>query len=198
MENDMAESNSYLNNLDTDKLDRVLNETEDNVKYFEETLNDVVVAYSSHLDQLMRNIYMDIISQDAPSLDVIEKYFLELTNAIYFMGDKLENLGVKDDMSKAQYKEIYNNAYLNNQIKDSDKKNKTTVAENQAVAESAAIYESTVNAIYNRAYKIVKYKIDAASEMVKSLSKIITKRLSESSLPDRPAFDAETGVVFNG
>ena len=63
----MAESNSYLNNLDTDKLDRVLNETEDNVKYFEETLNDVVVAYSSHLDQLMRNIYMDIISQDAPS-----------------------------------------------------------------------------------------------------------------------------------
>ena len=198
MENKMAETNSYLNNLDTDKLTKVLDETEDNVKYFEGTLSDVVTAYTEHLDTLMKSVYMDIITVDNPSLDVIEKYFLELTNAIYFMGDKLENLGVKDDMSKAQYKEIYNNAYLNNQIKDAEKKNKTTVAENQAVAESAAIYEGTVNSIYSRAYKIVKYKIDAANEMIKSLSKIITKRLNEMSLPERQSLNMETGEVFNG
>lgn len=194
----MAETNSYLNNLDTDKLERVLDETEDNVKYFEDTLSGVVTAYTDHLDNLMKSVYEDIIMVDSPSLDTIEKYFLELTNAIYFMGDKLENLGVKDDMSKAQYKEIYNNAYLNNQIKDAEKKNKTTVAENQAVAESTAIYESTVNSIYNRAYKIVKYKIDAASEMVKSLSKIITKRLSDSSLPERSPYDISEGGTYNG
>lgn len=194
----MAETNSYLNNLDTDKLERVLDETEDNVRYFEETLSGVVIAYTEHLDNLMKSVYEDIILVDSPSLDVIERYFLELTNAIYFMGDKLENLGVKDDMSKAQYKEIYNNAYLNNQIKDAEKKNKTTVAENQAVAEGAAIYEGTVNSIYNRAYKIVKYKIDAASEMVKSLSKIITKRLGEMSMPERSPFDVNDGGTFNG
>ena len=194
----MSETNSYLNNLDTDKLTRVLDETEENVKYFEDTLTDVVSAYSAHIDELMKSVYVDIISVNNPSIDIIEKYFLELTNAVYFMGDKLENLGVKDDMSKAQYKEIYNNAYLNNQIKDAEKKNKTTVAENQAVAEGAAIYECTVNSIYNRAYRIVKYKIDAANEMIKSLSKIITKRLNEMSLNDKTTVNIETGEVFNG
>ena len=191
---------SYLNDLNVEKLDQVLNETHENSTYFEDTSMRVVEAYAQNLDDLMKEIYTEIVLVDYPAETVLEKYFLELTNTVYFMGEKLEALGVRDDVSKAQYKEIYNNAYLANQIKDSDRKNKTTVAENQATAEKAALYESTVNSIYNRAYKIVKYKIDAANEMIKTLSKIISRRMQEHSINDRNYNSNENNVggTYNG
>ena len=63
-------------------------------------------------------------------------------------------------MAKASEKEVYNNAYLANQVKDSEKKNKTTVAENQAVAEQESQYEAVVSSIYDHACKMVKFKIE--------------------------------------
>ena len=163
---------TFLSNADTERITSVMQETEENSAYFEDTSLRVVEAYTQSLDDLMKAIYQDIILVDYPSELTLEKYFLELTNTVYFMGEKLESLGVRDDMSRAQYKEVYNAAYLGNQIKDIEKKNKTTVAENQAVAENAALYENTVNSIYSRAYKIFRYKIDAANEMIKSLSNL--------------------------
>lgn len=193
-------NNSYLSNIDVEKVTDTMVETEENSKYFEETSLQVVNAYTETLDDLMKQIYNDVISVDYPSIDVLEKYFLELTNTVYFMGEKLEALGVRDDMSKAQYQEIYNKCYLSNQIKDEDRKNKTTVAENKAVAENASIYEGTVNSIYNRAYRMVKYKIDAANEMIKSLSKIISRRMQENNYGDRGSYNIENnyGGTYNG
>lgn len=127
----------------------------------------------------MKDIYNEVISIDYPATETIEKYFLALSNYVYFMGEKLETLGTYDAMSKAAYKQVYNTAYLNNQIKDAEKKNKTTVAENTAIAENSAIYEGTVNDIYSKAYKIVKNKIDAAQTMISTLSKIMSKRIQE-------------------
>lgn len=184
---------TFLSNADTERITEVMQETEENSTYFEDTSLRVVQAYTESLDDLMKAIYQDVVLVDYPSELTLEKYFLELTNTVYFMGEKLESLGVRDDMSRAQYKEVYNAAYLGNQIKDVEKKNKTTVAENQAVAENAALYENTVNSIYSRAYKIFKYKIDAANEMIKSLSKIISRRMQESSVNERNYYNDNVG-----
>lgn len=190
---------TFLSNADTERITAVMQETEENSAYFEDTSLRVVEAYTQSLDDLMKAIYQDIILVDYPSELTLEKYFLELTNTVYFMGEKLESLGVRDDMSRAQYKEVYNAAYLGNQIKDVEKKNKTTVAENQAVAENAALYENTVNSIYSRAYKIFRYKIDAANEMIKSLSKIISRRMQESNLNERNYYNENNyGGTSNG
>ena len=190
-------SDNSLTNLEDDKLIGTLQSVNDTSSYFEDTLLQIVTAHSDVLDDLMKNIYLDVIQVDYPSIDTLEKYFLELTNTLYFMGEKLELLGIRDTVSKSQYKEAYNKAYLANQIKDSDRKNKTTVAENQAVAETAALYESAVNDIYKKAYQLVSYKIDAGSEMIKTLSKIITKRLNEMQLSERN-YNIPTGEGTHG
>lgn len=171
--------NTYLNDIDTDQVTKLLNETQENTQYFQDIVSKVVQTYCIGLDQVMKDIYTDIIQVDYPATEIIEKYFLSLSNYVYFMGEKLEMLGTYDAMSKSAYKQVYNTAYLNNQVKDVDKKNKTTVAENQAIAENAALYEGTVNDIYNRAYKIVKNKIDAAQTMISTLSKVLSKRIQE-------------------
>ena len=128
----------------------------------------------------------------------MEKYFLELTNLIYFMGDKLEQLSIHSDMSKASEREVYNKAYLANQVKDSDRKNKTTVAENQAVAEEESKYEAVVNSIYDHAYKIVKFKIDAAKDMVGTLKKVISRRMQEEHLASFSTNKTYVGDDYNG
>jgi hypothetical protein len=175
-------SNTYLANVDTDKVTQLLNETEENVKYFTNISESVMVAYATDLDNIMKNIYVDIISKEDVEYSCLERYYLELTNLLYFMGDKLEEVGIKDDLSKAAAKEVYNKAYLDNQIKDVEKKNKTTVAENQAVADESSKYETVVNSIYSRVYKQLKYKIDAGYEMVNTLKKIITKRINDDTM----------------
>ena len=77
---------------------------------------------------------------------------------------------------------LNNKAYLSNQIKDTEKKNKTTVAENQAVAEQESQYEAVVSSIYDHAYKMVKFKIDAAKDMINTLRKVISRRMQEQQL----------------
>ena len=173
---------TFLYGVDTDKVSSLINDTNENVKYFNDTASQIASEQTKHLDELMQKLYLIVRKPDDVDTTVLENYYLELTNLLYFMGDKLEQLGVYSDMSKAAAKEVYNSAYLSNQIKDVDKKNKTTVAENQAVAEQKSQYEQVVNSIYEHAYKIVKYKIDAGFEMINTLRKVISRRMQEENL----------------
>ena len=172
---------TFLNNIDIDKVSTLMEETQLNVEYFEKITNSVVHSYSSDLDELMNKIYNDILMKDQPPLNTLEKYFLELSNCLYYMGDKLEHLGVYDVMSKNAYKEVYNKKYLG--LTDiGESKKKPTVAELTAMAENEAQYEGIVNDVYAKAYKIVKNKVDAATIMLNSISKIISKRMTEMQL----------------
>lgn len=177
------QNNTFLTNIDTEKVEELLNQTSENVSYFNKTCEDVVKRYSESLDNLMSDLYVQCIKNDDATLDVLEKYYLELSNLVYFMIDKLEQLGVYSDMSKAAAKEVYSKSYLNNQVKDTiDKKNKTTVAECQAVAELNSQYESVVCTIYDHAYKVLKGKVESAQDMMNTLRKILTVRSSEMQL----------------
>ena len=101
------------------------------------------------------------------------------------MGEKLERLGLHDDVSKAQFREAYNNAYLDAQTSLSAQ-GKPTVAMLTISAENGSVNETVVNAIYARSYKTFKFKVDSGFEMVKTLSKIISRRMSEDKLADTP------------
>lgn len=181
--NKLDTSDSYLNNIDTAKVDSLLSNTNANVTYFNYICTTTINSYTESLDNLMKDLYEDCIKDKNVEDDVLENYYLELTNMLYFMGAKLENLGIYSDMSRAAAKEVFNKTYLNSQIKDkSDGKNKTTIAECTALAENQSQYETVVNSIYDHAYKVVKYKIDAAYEMVNTLRKIISRRMSENQL----------------
>lgn len=176
---------TIISNVDTEAIKDMMEFTDENVKYFNDVAKETADKYTKHLDELMQTLYRVIkkpeFGVEIPSKD-LEHYYLELTNLIYFMGNKLEQLSIYGDMARSAEKEVYNNAYLHNQIKDSEKKNKTTVAENQAVAEQESQYEAVVSLIYEHAYKIVKFKIDAAKDMVGTLRKIISRRMQEEQL----------------
>ena len=171
--------------LDITQIESKLETTKENVSYISEIADKVVGAYTRSLDSLMQEIYKNVVENDNASNNDLEKYFLRLTNTLYFMGEKLERLGLHDDVSKAQFREAYNNAYLDAQTSLSAQ-GKPTVAMLTISAENGSVNETVVNAIYSRSYKTFKFKVDSGFEMVKTLSKIISRRMSEDKLADTP------------
>lgn len=170
---------TFLSNLDTEALDSLMSETASNVEYIDNILNDVVTSYTDSLDTVMKKIYNDIIiplqsEQDIP-ITTLEKYFLELSNVVYFVGAKVEKLNIYDAMSKIAYKEAYNKNYMNPLID----KAKPTVAELTAFAEDNSLYNQVTNEIYNKAYRLCKQKLDNANTMIATISKTISRRMNE-------------------
>ena len=153
----MAET--YLNNIDVSKIDKLVQETGINVRYFNNACADVVKQYTDGLDNLMKDLYVECIKNEKTDLHTLENYYLELSNMVYFMQDKLEQLGVYSDMSESASKEVYSKSYLSQSgIKDASGKSKSTVKEIESQANLDSQYESVVASIYERAYKIVKGK----------------------------------------
>ena len=174
-------SDTFLTYDDKDSMEEVFTSTEENVQYFTSISDELVKSYTENMDSLMSDLYTDCIQNDA-SDKILEKYLLELNNMLYFLGSKLETVGIKEDLSRLASKESYNNAYLRNRLKDAEQRNKTTVAELTALAEDASKYETVLNSLYSRVYKQLKFKMDAGYDMVNSLRKIITKRMQDQSL----------------
>lgn len=170
---------SFLSNIDTNKVTELLTEVDNNAEYFLNITDKIVYSYTNDLDMLMQSIQILINSDIEIDSTQLDKYVLSLSNMLYFVSYKSERVGIKADISKSIRQEIYNKAYLNNQLKDSDKKNKTTIAENVAVAEEQSKYESVIQSIYDRVYKILKLKVDAGYELLSSLKKIISRRMQE-------------------
>jgi hypothetical protein len=177
----MAET--FLSSLDTEKVDKLLNETTINVTYFNNACAEVIKKYSESLDNLMSDLYIECIKDGDATINTLNRYYLELSNMVYFMIDKLEQLGVYADMAKSASKEVYSKSYLSNQVKESGTgKNKTTVAELQAQAELSSQYESVVASIYDHAYKVVKGKLQSAQDMMNTLRKVLTVKGTEMQL----------------
>ena len=173
---------SILSMTEQDELQvRTATETaETNATYYTNISDKLLVVYSADLDSIMERIKADCVEVE-PSDKMLESYTMELSNALYFVGQKLESVGIKDDLSKMAAKEIYNESYLN-YLDIGDAKKKPTVAELTALSEADAKYQTVVNSIYSRVYRQLKYKVDAAYEMLSSIRKIISKRMQDNQL----------------
>lgn len=172
---------NLLCNPDKDMVNTVMIETEEGASYFTEVADKIVTEYVKDLDDLMIKVYNEVVTKK-PSDDKLEELSLELNNHLYFIGDRMEKMGIRDDLSKLASKEVYNQAYLDYQSSAVLNKEKRTVAELTALSEADSKYETIMNSIYSRAYKQIKYKVDAAYEMLNTMKKIITKRLQENQL----------------
>lgn len=165
-----------------------------NVTYVSNIVDSIVLSNTSELDTIMNDIRTNIIGVEAPSLDIIEKYFLELSNCIYFISEKSEKFGLYDAVGKMAYKEAFNNAYMNPTGLD---KAKPTVAELTAYAEGTSINDSVTSEIYLRVYKIIKVKLETANTMISTLSKCMSRRMSENSLSMAQKQDIDTRKILN-
>lgn len=136
--------------------------------------NDLVIRYCKDLDDLMSVIREELQNKGEITDEELEFHIMDLANILYFTGSAQEDLGIKEDTCKAIRQEVYSKAR--------EQATGKTVADKTAQAELIAQAETMTLAIYSRAYKKVKLRMDAGYEMLNSLKKVMNKRITEMEL----------------
>lgn len=138
-------------------------------------IQKIISSYCRSLDdyvEFITNILHD--NQNPPTTEELEDFCMHLSTDIYWASGMCEQLGIRDDIAKALYKETYNNAR--------DAQDKGTVADKNALAELESQHEYLVSVCFTRAYKIMKAKVENAQELLSSCKKVLSHRIAEEEL----------------
>jgi hypothetical protein len=147
----------------------VIQHVEDNSKEMDDIVGLLVQKYSMSLDDCIVQI-RERLSGDSMSDDELERFALELPVYLYFAGEGQEALGIREDMAKSIRTESFNHFRS---------RADGTVADKNTAAELATTEETMVWSAYQRAYKKMKFKIEAGYEVLNSIKKILTRRVAE-------------------
>lgn len=148
---------------------------ENHAESLENVVNEIIVPYCKDLDNYVKFIADCLKDGTNPPTNVeLEDFCMNLSTYIYFASGLCEQLGIKDDIGKALYKEMYHTVR--------NEQSGGTVADKDSVAELESQKEQLVSICYTRAYKIVKAKVDNAQELLSSCKKVLSRRMQELEL----------------
>lgn len=162
-------------NLDKGKIQEIQDKVNISSEKLEEIVYEIIKPYSSDLDRyvdFIREILKD--GENPPTAYELDDFCINLSVYLYYASGMQEQLGIRDDISRALYKEIYN-SYRQSQEKG-------TVADKDAIAELASQQEYLTSVCYKRAYGIMKAKVSSGQELLSSIKKVISRRMSENEL----------------
>ena len=164
-----------LTDVDKKAVGVIQSRVENHSEVLSNIVNEIIEPYCKDLDRYVLFIKECLHDGETPPTnDELDDFCMNLSTLIYFAGGMCEQLGIRDDISKAVYKEVYNSA--RSSLSDG------TVADKDSLAELQAQQEQITSVCYNRAYRIVKAKIEAAQELLASCKKVLTRRCQEFEL----------------
>ena len=170
----MSKSELLANEIKQKEIEILQDRVNNNSKMINDLTNKLVADYCKQLDNYVKFV-KDLLqdNEHPPTAVELDDIVMNLPVLLYFCGEAQENLGIKTDVAKAIKQEKYNEIY---------REVKGTIADKTAKSELAAQSETITHIIYDRAYKIVKNKLEASYELLSSIKKVITRRISEQSL----------------
>lgn len=164
-----------LTDEELDELHDIKDDVEGKSIIIDEIVDSIIQPYCKDLDNYVSFI-KDCLKdgENPPSDSELEDFCLNLSTCLYFAGGLCEQLGVRDDISRAVYKEMYHSARASQE--------KGTVADKDSLAELASQQEYIVNSCYSRAYKTLKSKVENGQELLSSCKKVLSHRMQEKEL----------------
>lgn len=165
-------------NLTADELENIGSikiDVESKASIVDGIVDGIIQPYCKDLDKYVLFI-KDCLKdgENPPTTDELDDFCLNLSTYIYFAGGLCEQLGIRDDIAKAVYKEMYHTARAN--------QDKGTVADKDSLAELASQEEYVISVAYTRAYKTMKAKVENAQELLSSCKKVLSRRMVEYEL----------------
>ena len=145
-------------------------EISENSKLIEDIAFNISKEFTQELDKVMGICKSIFQSKDKITNQEIEDLLTQLPSILYFVNEGQEAVGIKQDIAEMTKKANYNIAR---------EKANGTVADKNTTAESQVINEAINEIIYQRAYKLIRAKIEMAQEMINSLKRIFDARMME-------------------
>ena len=140
-------------------------EIDKQVEYVEKT-------FSAQLDNIIA-LSKETLSKEFTDED-LDTILLALSTELYFVGAKLERVGIREDVAKMISTEKFNLTFLG--------LTSGTVQMKQSQAEQESIKEQLAHICHSRAYKTLKLKYESGNELLNSIKKVMTRRLAEKEL----------------
>lgn len=167
--------NFQLQEIPQERIVQLENNVEVNSRQLDNIVNEIVQPYVRDLDKYVAFI-KDCLKdgENPPTTQELEDFCMNLSTYIYFASGMAEYLGIRDDIAKAVYKEMYNTS--RNSL------TKGTVQDKDSIATLHSQEEAIISAAYTRAYKIVKAKVDSAQELLSSAKKVLSHRMQAEQL----------------
>lgn len=154
------------------KISEIRHKVEVDSEQLQKIVDEIIKPYVIDLDNyvdFVRGILKD--GENPPTAQELDDFCLNLSVYIYYASGMQEQLGIKDDIARAVYKEMYHT------YRDSIQKG--TISDKDSLAELASQSEYITSVLYKRAYSQVKAKVAAAQEIMSSIKKIISRRMQE-------------------
>lgn len=170
----MSKINLY-ENFDEAKIQKIREKVDGNSTQIDKVVNEIIKPYCKDLDNYVKFIKDCLCDGENPPTTLeLEDFCMNLSTFIYFAGGLCEQLGVRDDIGKALYKEMYHTARAS--------QDNGTVADKDSYAELCSQQEQLTSICYTRAYKTMKSKVDNAQEILSSCKKVLSHRMQEESM----------------
>lgn len=162
-------------NFDSKAVSKIKKRVDTDAELMNKVIDSIIHKYCKDLDEYVQFI-TDILhdTEKPPTTQELEDFCMHLATDIYWAGGMCEQLGLRDDISRALYKEMYNTAR--------DNETTGTVVDKNVIAELASQQEYLTNVCYSRAYKIMKSKVENAQELLGSCKKVLSHRMQEEEL----------------
>ena len=167
--------NFQIQELPQERIAELEDNVEMNSRQLDNIVNEIVKPYVRDLDKYVAFI-KDCLKdgENPPTTQELEDFCMNLSTYIYFASGTAEYLGIRDDIAKAVYKEMYNTSRT--------ALTKGTVQDKDSIATLHSQEEAIISAAYTRAYKIVKAKVDSAQELLSSAKKVLSHRIQMEQL----------------
>lgn len=166
---------SAYGKINIKEIQKLKKKIEENSSSVDKIVNDIVKPYCDDLDMYVQFIYEVLSDEEAPpTTEELEDFCLNLSTQIYFASGMCEQLGIRDDIGKAVYKEMYHTARAS--------QDKGTIDDKNSLAELASQQEYVISVCYTRAYKTLKSKVENAQELLSSCKKALSHRMQEMEL----------------
>lgn len=155
-------------------IHNIIGRVEDNSVKVEKIVDELIQPYCDKLDILIGKFRDCLMDKENPVTEwELDDVCLKLPSYLYFMGEAQEKFGIKEDISKSVKMELYNQIH---------QRTRGTIADKQAASEAGTIEEDIVYRAYQRAYKRIKQKLEAAYELLSSIKKVMHRRMIETEL----------------
>lgn len=152
----------------------IMAKVEENSAKVEDIVDELINSYCGQVDELIYKFRACLNDKENPvTEEELDDVCLKLPSYLYFIGEAQEKFGIKEDIAKSIKMELYNSIHRNT---------KGTIADKQAASEAGTIEEEIVYRAYQRAYKRIKQKLEAAYEINTSIKKVIHRRMMETQL----------------
>lgn len=151
------------------KCDRV-----ENVSiYLQEIVDKIVVRTCSELDAYVATVRETITHSSSVDDPFLEHIVIHLASLLYVVSQARENIGVRQEVSKSIYKEVYNKCRASA---------KGTIADKTALAQLESQGEELAYVVYDKAYNAIKAREDAGNTLLSACKKILSRRIAEIEL----------------